>query len=153
MSDLSIGDLPRSLDSSSLVDADVFVLDDDSASDETKRITAGELAQADQFVDLYANVSGEADVNLVAASGSTETLTLAPVHRVTMDQNCTFTFPSPSADGHSFSLRLAGSYTPTFPGSVEWLGGSAPTYSSPTTYVFVTTNGGTDWLGVVPDDA
>ena len=62
-----------------------------------------------------------------------------------MDQNCTFTFTSPSSDGHAFVLRLAGAFTPTFPASVKWSGGSAPTYSSPAVYVFVTHNAGTTW--------
>lgn len=92
--------------------------------------------------------AGLNQVNTVAASGSTETLTLAPVHKVTMDQNCTFTFPTPTIASHTFTLHLLGAYTPTFPGSVDWAdAGGAPTYTTPTLYVFTTTNTGTDWLG------
>lgn len=97
-----------------------------------------DLAQAD----------GEYAVNTVAASGATETLTLAPAHAVTMDQNCTFTFPTPSA-GHTFLLRLSGAFTPTFPASVDWDSATAPTYATPSLYGFTTLDGGTIWVGTL----
>ena len=87
-------------------------------------------------------------VNLVAASGATETLPAThPAHNVTMDQNCTFTFPTVTG-GFSFMLRLAGAYTPTFPASVKWSSGAAPAYTTPAVYTFTTFDGGTSWLGV-----
>jgi hypothetical protein len=69
------------------------------------------------------------------------------MHDVTMDQNCEFTFPTPTEDGHVFVLVLRGAFTPTFPASVDWSGGSAPTYTTPAVYVFSTVDGGTVWLG------
>lgn len=97
--------------------------------------------------DLNAVEGGEARVNIVATSGATETLPAAySAHDVTMDQNCEFTFTSPSVKGHSFALVLRGAYTPTFPASVDWSGG-APTYATPSLYVFTTVDGGTTWLG------
>lgn len=90
---------------------------------------------------------GQALVNTVGTSGSTETLTLAPVHKVTMDQNCTFTFPTPTIASHTFMLHLIGAYTPTFPASVDWPDAAAPTYTTPSLYVFTTTDTGTNWLG------
>lgn len=95
-----------------------------------------------------ANLNGEYAVNTVAASGATETLTLTPAHRVTMDQNCTFTFPTPPA-GHTFSLLLSGAFTPTFPASVRWNSGVAPTYATASKYVFETVDGGTLWVGTL----
>ena len=87
-------------------------------------------------------------VNTVAASGSTETLPAThPAHNVTMDQNCTFTFPTVTG-GFSFMLRLAGAFTPTFPASVKWSSGAAPTYTTPAVYTFTTFDGGTTWKGV-----
>jgi hypothetical protein len=97
--------------------------------------------------DINAVEGGEARVNIVAASGATETLPAAySAHDVTMDQNCEFTFTSPSVKGHSFALVLRGAFTPTFPASVDWSGG-APTYATPSLYVFTTVDGGTVWLG------
>lgn len=96
----------------------------------------------------YADIDGEYAVNTVAASGATETLTLAPAHKVTMDQNCTFTFPTPTA-GHTFLLWLSGAFTPTFPASVDWDTATAPTYASPSLYGFTTMDGGTTWIGTL----
>jgi hypothetical protein len=93
----------------------------------------------------------EYDVNVVAASGATETLDtdLYNWHVVTMDQSCTFTFsnPAPSADGTAFLLELRGAFTPTFPASVDWADATAPTYTTPSLYTFVTRDAGTTWLG------
>jgi hypothetical protein len=75
-------------------------------------------------------------VNTVSASGSALTLpdvTTATMHDVTLTANCTFTFPAAGA-GKSFSLRLVqdgtGSRTVTWPGTVKWAGGTAPTLST-----------------------
>ena len=96
----------------------------------------------------YAPASGQYPVNTVAASGATETLpSTFPAHNVTMDQSCTFTFGAPTSDGHTFTLRLAGAFTPTFPASVVWDGGTAPTYATPSVYAFTTLDGGTSWIG------
>jgi len=93
----------------------------------------------------------EEQVNTVASSGATETLDTSAygVHDVTMSEACTFTFsnPAPSGDASSFVLILRGAFTPTLPASVDWSGGAAPTYTTPSVYVFVTVDAGTTWLG------
>lgn len=96
----------------------------------------------------YAPISGQFAVNTVASSGATETLpTTHAAHKVTLSENCTFTFTSPTA-GHAFVLYLSGEFTPTWPASVDWAGGVAPTYASAgTLYHFATLDGGTTWLG------
>lgn len=97
---------------------------------------------------LQAVEGGETRVNTVATSGAAETLPAEyAAHKVTMDQACTFTFTSPTEDGAAFALYLSGAFTPTFPASVVWDGGSAPTYGSPSLYVFATFDGGTSWVG------
>lgn len=104
-------------------------------------------ADSGQAVGVRWAAPGEADVNTVAASGATETLSGAySMHRVTMDQACTFTFTSPP-DGAVFALLLSGAFTPTFPASVDWPDGTPPTYTTPSLYVFSTFDGGTTWLG------
>mgnify|MGYP003672225774 CR=1 FL=1 len=91
--------------------------------------------------------SGQYGRNVVAATGATETLTLHPAQHVIMNQNCTFTFASPTAQGHTFLLRLSGAFTPTFPASVEWADAAAPVYAGKALFVFTTFDGGTAWLG------
>jgi hypothetical protein len=86
-------------------------------------------------------------LNTVAASGATETL-LMGVNDVTMDENCTFTFPTVGTGRHEFTLILRGAFTPTFPASVDWPSATAPTYASPTEFSFATVDSGTTWLGV-----
>lgn len=89
--------------------------------------------------------------NTVAATGSTETLdtSVYAVHDATMDQACTFTFSNPAASGTNttFMLILRGAFTPTLPAAVKWSGGVAPTYTTPSVYVFTTIDAGTNWLG------
>lgn len=92
-------------------------------------------------------------VNTVAATGATETLSFetANVHDVTMDQNCTFSFSNPPASGTygKITVIVRGSFTPTWPASVDWtLAGGAPTYSTPAIYVFFTVDGGTNYFGL-----
>jgi len=93
----------------------------------------------------------EENVNTVATTGATETLDVSVygVHDCTMDQNCVFTFSNPATSGKcsSFVLILRGAFTPTLPASIDWSGGSAPTYTTPSVYTFVTVDGGTTWLG------
>lgn len=92
----------------------------------------------------------ESNTNTVAATGSTETLdtSIYAVHDCTMDQNCTFTFsnPAPSGKNTMFMLILRGAFTPTLPAAVKWSGGAAPTYTTPSVYVFTTIDAGTTWL-------
>lgn len=109
----------------------------------------------DRYVDVatmdgrWALSNGQFDVNTVADAGSTETLTLAPAHNITMTENCTFTFPTPTKDGHIFSLLLTGNYTPIFPASVYWADDTAPTYEDGSLFVFETFDGGAKWIGTL----
>ena len=98
-------------------------------------------------------------VNTVGASGAAETLDMevANVHDITLDDNCTFTFSNPPASGTlgKFTLILrqdgGGTNTTTWPASVDWEGGIAPTLtvtgSAVDVLTFVTVDAGTTWLG------
>jgi hypothetical protein len=127
----------------------------------TAYATAAQGTKADAALPLIAagaaveNIGAvEWNVNVVAASGSTETLdtSLYGVHKVTMDQSCTFTFsnPAPSTKETEFKLYLLGAFTPTFPAAVKWADATPPTYTgtgSGTVYVFSTVDAGTTWYG------
>ena len=91
--------------------------------------------------------SGQYSGNNVAASGTTETLTLDGAQRVVMNNNCTFTFATPTTDGHTFLLKLSGAFTPTWPASVDWADAAAPTYAAVSVYVFTTFDSGVTWYG------
>ena len=93
----------------------------------------------------------ESNVQTVAATGATETLdtSIYGVFDMTMDQACEFTFsnPAPSGKATSFVLILRGAFTPTLPATIDWGDAAAPTYTTPSMYVFTTINAGTVWLG------
>lgn len=115
-----------------------------TGTDTARAVTpAGVKAVADTLI------TGAAAVNVVAATGSTETLSYTyQLHKVTMDQNCTFDFAAPVSGGAVFAVLLSGAFVPTWPGAVDWPDGTLPTYTSPSLYVFATFDGGTTWEGV-----
>jgi hypothetical protein len=114
---------------------------------------------ADALSGFLTATAGGGDVlSTVAASGAAETIDLANgnVHDVTLTDDCTFTFTSPAAGrARSFTLFLRQGASPphlaTWPGSVVWGDGSAPTLSTDLAAVdvitFVTLDGGTAWYG------
>lgn len=77
------------------------------------------------------------------------------VHTATIGGALTLTFSNAAASGDAstFLLELTngGSSTVTFPASVDWPGGTAPTLTSSGVdiLVFYTRDGGTTWHGVV----
>lgn len=74
---------------------------------------------------------------------------------ITLTANCTFTITNPTANVNGFTLVLkqdaTGSRTATWPASVKWSGGVAPTLTGTAnavdTFVFMTPDGGTTWYG------
>ena len=101
-----------------------------------------------------AHHEGLADGLFEVASASvtgTYTVPQGAAHDVTMTGSTTFSFTAPTSTigtvSHSFMLRLAGAFTPTWPATVKWDGGAAPTYTTPSLYVFTTLDSGTTWLG------
>ena len=76
----------------------------------------------------------------------------------TLSENTTFTFSNPPSSGtaYGFSLKIvqdasASGYTITWPSSVDWVNGIAPTLTSTASavdqFVFYTHDGGTTWYG------
>ena len=92
----------------------------------------------------------------VTSSSNAATLNLRDgnVFEHTLTENVTYTFSNPAASGKvsSFVLKIkqdasASGYTVTFPSSVDFVGGTAPTLTATAnaidTFVIFTTDGGT----------
>lgn len=101
------------------------------------------------------DLAGDYKEGVITSNTSTAyTISLAAgtVQVLTLTGNCTFTFPTATA-GKSFTLLLkqdgTGSRTATWPASVKWPGGTAPTITSTASkldkYVFI--SDGTNWYG------
>lgn len=82
------------------------------------------------------------------------------VFDLTLTGNCTFTFSNPPASGKAGTITMiltqdgTGSRTATWPASVDWPGGTAPTLTTTATtgvdvLTFLTVDGGTTWRGFV----
>ena len=110
----------------------------------------GELI-VDSYNETYAAVTSTSNATTVdceAGNAFSHTLT----------ENTTFTFSNPPASGtaYSFSIEIiqdasASGFTVTWPTSVDWPSGTAPTLtataSAKDVFVFTTRDGGTNWYG------
>lgn len=124
--------------------ADTTVIQDDSDSDKQKRATLQNIA------DLAINTT---QTDTAASSNTTYTLVEATsnYHKVTFTSNCTLAFTFTSGAFQSMVLQLvnAGAYTVTLP-TMQWPGGSAPTFtSSGTDIIVVWQNGDNTVYGAV----
>ncbi len=109
--------------------------------------------------DFLTTTDGAGDViSTVSAAGATETIDLVDgnVHDITLTANCTFTFATvDNTKARSFTMFLrqdgTGGWLATWPGSVVWNGGVAPTLSTDPNavdvFAFVTLDGGIIWYG------
>jgi len=93
-------------------------------------------------------------IGSIGGGAQTIDITLGNVVTGTVDTSeTTFTFSNPPASGTagSFTLILTngGSQTVNWPAAVDWAGGTAPslTASGVDVITFLTTDGGTTWLG------
>ena len=89
----------------------------------------------------------------VAMAANEVDISLGNVQTYTLSGSQSLTFSNPIASGNSSSFTLlvtnGGSATLTWPGSVDWAGGAAPTLtaSGVDALVFTTIDGGTTWYG------
>ena len=98
----------------------------------------------------------EVKTNLVAAATIDIDLEEGNVFQCNPNQNTTFTFSNPAISGRSCSFTLiwtqdSSDRTITWPGTVDWAGGSAPDVTSGSgkidVYTFFTLDAGTIWYG------
>lgn len=122
----------------------------------------GELASTLQCADnLITRPELKDYAETAVSANSTTSYTIDLVNgnmfEITLTGNCTFTFSNPPATGKggSFTLILkqdgTGSRTTTWPASVDWASGSAPTLTTDANAVdiltFLTIDAGTRWYG------
>lgn len=91
-----------------------------------------------------------------SSNAMTLDLTLGNSFKHTLTENTTITISNPSPTGKLCSMQVtfvqgAGSYTVTWPASVKWPGGTAPTISTGAAAIdkctLTTDDAGTTWLG------
>ena len=123
-------------------------------SQASKAVTAdanGVVTLADGLNEGFATVTsstGTATINCRTAT----------VFAITLSENTTFVFSNPPSSGtaYGFTLKLvqdSTARTVTWPASVRWALGFAPTVSTAAAsvdiFVFLTHDGGTNWYGFV----
>lgn len=127
----------------------------------------GTTAQAVQETITGSRFKSYAEIgatNGTAGTAATIDLEDGNVHDVTLTSGtCTFTFSNPTASGDSSAITLylrqdaTGGRVASWPSSVTWPGGVAPTLSTASAdldkLVFETINGGTSWEGNVAGQA
>lgn len=121
-------------------------------------VAGGSLNMADAVLSRPELID-VAETVVTADTGSAYAISLASgnVFNLRMTSNTTLSFSNPPATSKSGSFLLhlaqdtAGSRAITWPASVDWAGGAAPTITSSSLgkdiYVFNTIDGGTTWYG------
>ena len=110
----------------------------------------GELL-VDSYNETFQAVSSSSNATTINCES-------ANVFATVLTENTTFSFTNPPASGtaYGFTLKVVqdsgdSGYAITWPSSVDWPGGSAPTLTSTASaedqLVLYTTNGGTTWYG------
>jgi hypothetical protein len=114
-------------------------------------VFADQLATRPEMKDY-----SETKTALSAAASVTCDIANGNVFTLTADQNTTFVFSNPSPTGKSCAFTLvwtqdSSDRTITWPGTVDWAGGSAPDVTSGSgkidVYTFFTIDAGTIWYG------
>jgi len=153
----SLSDLSVTASAAELNYNDITTLGTSQAS---KTVTADANGDITLSEELKAKSYNETYVSLSAASSVTIDCETGNVFALTTGQNTTFVFSNPPASGtaYGFTLKLTagGGHTITYPGSVDFAGGTAPdapASGETDVLVFVTVDGGTNWYGALAIDA
>lgn len=88
-------------------------------------------------------------------SGATDTIdwTTGNKHKSTLSESCTFTFTAPSGPANLILEAVNfGAFTPTWPASVKWPGGTEPTWTASGTDIVAFYYDGTSYFGVASLD-
>jgi hypothetical protein len=139
-----------------------------TASGTTLTRTVAESSNADAALNLTGNAvvyvsATDADFReetVGTISSSTLDLSTGNVFSDAPSANVTYVFSNPPATGtaYGFTLKVtpSGTYTVTWPASVDWAGGTAPTAPASgetNVYAFYTQDGGTTYYGFLAGGA
>jgi hypothetical protein len=122
--------------------------------------------------DAALNLTGSAVVYVSATDADFREETVGTIASSTLDlstgnvfsdapsANVTYVFSNPPATGTAYGFTLnvtpSGTYTVTWPASVDWAGGTAPdapASGETDVYAFYTQDGGSNWYGFLAGDA
>jgi hypothetical protein len=128
-------------------------------SEASKVVTADANGDVTLAAELKATSYNEAYV-AVTSSGASTTVNCETGNAFshTLTENTTFTFSNPPASGTAYTMSIeiiqdasASGFTVTWPSSVDWPSGAAPTLtataSAKDVFVFTTRDGGTTFYG------
>ena len=113
-------------------------------------------ADANGVVKFDNGIQEESTAITSSSNAATLNLRDGTVFTHTLSENVTYTFSNPAASGYAsgFTLKVtqdSSARTITWPGSVDWAGGTAPTLSTGSgdvdVFVFLTVDGGTTYYG------
>ncbi len=131
------------------IGTDVQAYNANTATTNTTQTLTNKTISAGVFTDGYTEEVGTANTS----TAYTISLSNGSIQYLTLTGNCTYTFPTPVA-GQSFTLIQkqdgTGGRTVTWPASVKWPGGTAPTLTSTASkadkFIFTAIDG-SSWLG------
>jgi hypothetical protein len=153
---VTLGDLSVTASAADLNTTDVTTL---GTSEASKVVTADANGDVSLTEELKAKSYNETYL-AVTSSGAAVTVNCETGNSFshTLTESTTFTFSNPPASGTSYSFSIeiiqdasASGYTVTWPTSVDWPSGTAPTLtataSAKDVFVFTTRDSGTTWYG------
>jgi len=153
---VTLGDLSVTASAADLNTTDVTTL---GTSEASKVVTADANGDVSLSEELKAKSYNETYL-AVTSSGAAVTVNCETGNSFshTLTESTTFTFSNPPASGTSYSFSIeiiqdasASGFTVTWPTSVDWPSGTAPTLTATTSakdvFVFTTRDGGTNWYG------
>jgi len=159
---VTLGDLSVTASATELNYNDITTLGTSEASktvtaDANGDVNLSEELKAKSYNETYAAVTSSSNATTINCENGN-----AFSH--TLTENTTFTFSGEPASGTAFSFSLeiiqdasASGYTVTWPSSVDWPSGAAPTLtataSAKDVFVFYTRDGGTNWYGFTAGQA
>jgi hypothetical protein len=154
--ELTLADLGITSSAAEINYTDITTL---GTSEASKVVTADANGDVNLTEELKAKSYNETYV-AVTSSGAATTVNCEAGNSFmhTLTENTTFTFSNPPASGTAYTMSIeiiqdasASGYTVTWPTSVDWPAGAAPTLtataSAKDVLVFTTRDGGVTWLG------
>lgn len=137
--------------------ADFFPIVVDSANSIIKELPSGDTLDLTNSTIKTKDfeVTGAVYQDINTSSTTTFDLSVSSFFQVTLNANLTITAINNATSGvaQSFAIEVinSGSYSVTWPGTIRWDGGIAPTLTENRTilFMFYTTDGGTTFRGQV----